>query len=325
MMTENASLILSLTVLLAFIMDLFGGDPRFLPHPVRWMGRAIAHWEPVFRTRNLIRGGLAFAIVMVLATWGLAFLFLHLAHGLDPWLGSLLELLMIYFCLATRSLHDAAQKVENDLHHRDLSSARRSLSMIVGRETEGLDRAGVCRATVETVAENLVDGVIAPLVYAVIGGGPLAMAYKMINTLDSMVGYKNARYREFGMAAARMDDAANWLPARLTVPLVGLAAGMLNGRWRATLLLARRDGGKHTSPNAGLPEAAFAGALAIRLGGPGRYHGRTVNKPWLGAEYGPAGTTDIARARDLMLLSAVWALLWFWALPWIVCQGLFPS
>ena len=255
---------------------------------------------------------------MVLATWILSFLMLRMAHSVDPWMGGLLEILMIYFCLATRSLHDAAQRVENDLNNRDLPSARRSVSMIVGRETDRLDREGVGRAVVETVAENLVDGIIAPLFYAVIGGGPLAMAYKMVNTLDSMIGYKNERYRDFGMAAARIDDAANWLPARLAVPFVGLAAGILNGRWRPALFLAWRDGQKHTSPNAGLAEAAFAGALGIRLGGPNRYYGLMVDKPWIGAEFGPVRIEDIARARDLMLLSAVLVLLGFWGLPWVV-------
>jgi adenosylcobinamide-phosphate synthase len=187
--------------------------------------------------------------------------------------------------------------------------------MIVGRETDQLDKEGVSRAAVETVAENLVDGIVAPLFYAALGGGPLALAYKMVNTLDSMIGYQNDRYREFGWAAARLDDGANWLPARLTVPLVALAAAFLNGRWREVLTLARRDGRKHTSPNAGLSEAAFAGALAVRLGGSNRYHGVMVAKPWIGADFGPVKTDDIQRACDLMLLTAVCALVALWGLP----------
>ena len=318
-MTETLSILLPLTVLLAFILDLFLGDPSYLPHPIRWMGRAIAHCEPRYRSNkvNLKLNGLAFTTVMVVTTWCLSFFLVTLAHAVTPWMGGMLEIVMIYYCLATRSLQEAARKVANDLHQNDLSSARCSVAMIVGRETDRLDEEGVSRATVETVAENLVDGIIAPLFYAVIGGAPLAMAYKMVNTLDSMIGYKNERYREFGWAAARLDDAANWLPARLTVPLVALAAALLNGRWRSALKLARRDGRKHTSPNAGLSEAAFAGALAVRLGGPNRYHGTMVAKPWIGAEYQPVRTVDIARACDLMLLTAALALIIFWGLPWL--------
>lgn len=321
-MTENAPIILSLTVLLAFILDLFLGDPQFLPHPIRWMGQAITRWEPNYRSRatRLGKDGMLFAAVMVTTTWCLSFVLVKAAHAFSPWIGGILEIVMVYFCLATRSLQKAAQAVGKSLRCNDLLSARRRVAMIVGRETDRLSAAGVSRATVETVAENLVDGIIAPLFYAVIGGAPLAMAYKMVNTLDSMIGYKNERYRDFGRAAARIDDLANWLPARLTVPLVALAAAFLNGRWRSTLAMARRDGQKHPSPNAGLSEAAFAGALAVRLGGPNRYQGRMVSKPWIGAEFGSVQRADIARACDLMLLTAVLALLILWGLPQVVAK-----
>lgn len=316
-MTVNASIFLSLTILLAFILDLFLGDPRFLPHPIRWMGWAIARWEPYYRSRTtrLKKGGMLFTTVMVATTWCLSFLLVKAAYLCSPWIGGILEIVMVYFCLATRSLQDAARMVEKELRNNDLLAARRRVAMIVGRETDRLDEEEVSRAAVETVAENLVDGITAPLFYAVIGGAPLAMTYKMVNTLDSMIGYKNERYRDFGRAAARLDDVANWLPARLTVPLVALAAAFLNGRWQSTLALARRDGQKHTSPNAGLSEAAFAGTLAVRLGGPNRYHGMLVSKPWIGAEFDPVRRKDIARACDLMLLTAVLALLILWGLP----------
>jgi len=316
-MTENAPIILSLTILLAFILDLFLGDPPFLPHPIRWMGWAISRWERHYRSRGtfLKKDGMVFTTVMIATTWCLSLILVKAAYAVSPWVGGILETVMIYFCLAARSLQEAAREVGKDLRSHDLPAARRSVAMIVGRETDCLNEVGVSRATVETVAENLVDGVIAPLFYAVIGGAPLAMAYKMVNTLDSMIGYKNERYRDFGWAAARLDDVANWLPARLTVPLVALAAAILNGRWQSALALARRDGQKHTSPNAGLSEAAFAGALAVRLGGPNRYHGMTVSKPWIGAEFNPVRTVDIDRACDLMLLTAVLALLTLWGLP----------
>jgi len=316
-MVDTFSAFWPLSVLLAFILDFFLGDPQGLPHPIRWMGRAIERAEPVFRScfQDPRRAGLLFAAVLVSVTWGVAFLLVRAAHGISPGLGGLVEILMIYYALAARSLMDAAQSVACALEAGDLAAARRRVAMIVGRETDQLDREGVSRAAVETVAENLVDGIVAPLLYAVLGGGPLAMAYKMVNTLDSMVGYKNDRYRDFGRAAARLDDAANWLPARLTVPCAALAAALLNGRWRTVLATVRRDGRKHTSPNAGLPEAAFAGALAVRLGGPNRYHGVMVAKPWIGADFGPASTADIGRSCDLMLLTTVWAIVVVWGLP----------
>jgi adenosylcobinamide-phosphate synthase len=177
--------------------------------------------------------------------------------------------------------------------------------MIVGREVDQLDNTGVTRAAVETVAENLVDGVVAPLFFAVIGGAPLAMAYKMVNTLDSMIGYKNDRYLYFGRFAARMDDVANFIPARLSVPFIALAAQFLFGRGRAALNVVRRDGRAHASPNAGYPEAAFAGALGMWMGGPNVYHGKRVEKPVIGKGLGSAGSNHIRQACQLMLATSL--------------------
>jgi adenosylcobinamide-phosphate synthase len=323
-MTPESIVVPWLPILLAFILDLFLGDPSVLPHPVRWMGRAIAIGESICRrrSRHPVHGGMMLAGILVVGTWSLTFGLVTVARALAPWIGFLLETLLIYFCLASRSLQQAALAVAGHLRRGDLPAARRSVGHIVGRDTASLDKEGVSRAAVETVAENLVDGVLAPLFYAVIGGAPLAMAYKMVNTLDSMIGYKNERYRHFGRAAARLDDAANWLPARLSVPLVALAARFLNGRWQEVFFIALRDGRNHTSPNAGMPEAAFAGALGVRLGGPNRYQGRMVNKPWIGAEGSPVRATHIARACDLMILSGLCALAAFWALP-LLLIGLF--
>ena len=181
--------------------------------------------------------------------------------------------------------------------------------MIVGREVDRLDATGVTRAAVETVAENLVDGVISPLFFAVIGGAPLALAYKMVNTLDSMVGYKNDRYLHFGHFAARMDDVANFIPARLSVSLIALAAHLLAGRGKTVLSVARRDGRAHASPNAGYPEAAFAGALNLWMGGPNIYHGRRVDKPVIGRGLADARPGDIRRACRLMLATSLLAFM----------------
>jgi adenosylcobinamide-phosphate synthase len=302
----------------ALALDLVLADPPHWPHPVRWMGRAIAWAEPRFRALPMptaVQGRL-FAIALIVGAGGITALVLAAGAALHPGIGTALTVVTLYWCLSARGLADAALAVFAGLRTQHLQQARRALAMIVGREVEALDRQGMTRAAVETVAENFVDGVIAPLFFFAIGGAPLAMGYKMVNTLDSMVGYRNDRYGEFGRAAARIDDGANYLPARLSIPLIAAAAQLLNGRGRRAWATASREGHRHTSPNAGFPEAAFAGALGIRLGGPSRYHGRVVRKPFIGTAFGPAAAGHIARACELMILATLMgaglttALLW---------------
>jgi adenosylcobinamide-phosphate synthase len=309
----------ALALLAAAILDLMVGDPRWLPHPIRWMGLAINRGEGVFRRLPLppvVSGGLL-AAGLVLGTGVIAWSLVALAAMLHPWAGVAVELILLFYCLSARSLADAAMGVWRALVRGDLVEGRRAVAMIVGRETGALDDEGVARAAVETVAENLVDGILAPLFWAVLGGAPLALAYKMTNTLDSMIGYKNDRYRSFGKVAARMDDVANWLPARLSPPLVCLAAALLNQSGRRAWRLARQDGHRHSSPNAGRPEAAFAGALNVRLGGPSRYHGRWVDKPIIGRGRRAVTAADIPRAVDLMWLSAVLGVLLAVGVRWV--------
>jgi len=293
----------------AFILDLLLGDPAGWPHPVRWMGRAIEHFEPKFRQATPRTGwaGALFALSLILGTFLLAWLAIGLAGRLHPIAGIALEVVLLFFCISVRSLERAALAVYTALRHEGLKGGRAAVAMIVGRETAELDEPEVARATVETVAENLVDGVLSPLFYALLGGVPLALAFKMINTLDSMVGYKNETYREFGRASARIDDAANYIPARLAVLFIALAAQLTTKRGWPALLTGFRDGRKHTSPNAGFSEAAFAGALAVRLGGSGTYHGHLIEKPYLGAEFRAVASDDITRACRLMVMTS---LLW---------------
>jgi len=186
-----------------------------------------------------------------------------------------------------------------------LDDAKAKVSLIVGRDVENLNPDGISRATVETVGENLVDGVISPLFYAAMGGAPLAMAYKMINTLDSMIGYKNDKYLDFGKVAARIDDIANFIPARISILVISVAAKILTGHGARALQTALTEGANHTSPNAGYSEAAFAGALEVRLGGPNYYHGRLVSKPYLGIPFKQINRNHIKKACDLMMLSAL--------------------
>jgi len=308
----------------AFTLDLVLGDPPGWPHPVRWMGRAIENLEPRFRRRfgRLEIAGMFFALFLVLMTWTLAVFGLKTLQALHPLLGFGGECLLLYYCLATRDLCDAGMHVFAALRREGLQAARNAVGRIVGRDVAGLDAGGVSRAAVESVAENLVDGVIAPIFYAALGGAPLALAYKMVNTLDSMVGYRNARYLLFGRASARLDDVLNWVPARLAVPLTALGAALMGGEGRRALRTAWREGHRHTSPNAGFGEAAFAGALGVRLGGPSCYGGQTVHKPWLGASFDEARPDDIPRACSLMVITAVLALVLLWGAGALTAQFL---
>jgi adenosylcobinamide-phosphate synthase len=296
----------------AFALDILLGDPRFLPHPVRWMGMAIERLEPPLRriSMDLTFSGALFAAVLILGTWLLAFLVLTTAHRVHPLFKVALEVILIYYCISARSLDNAAMEVKQCLEQKNIQATRKKVAMIVGRDINNYNEAGLARATVETVAENLVDGVTAPLFYAAIGGAPLALAYKMTNTLDSMVGYKNQTYQQFGKASAGFDDILNYLPARLTVPVIALAAQILSGCGEQSLKTAVCEGANHASPNAGYAEAAFAGALAVKLNGPNFYHGQLVDKPYIGLRFGKTLPGHIKKACDLMLLSSVlWLIL----------------
>jgi len=298
---------LALALTVAVVLDLLLGDPLWLPHPVRWMGRAIEILEPRFRrlTFSPLFSGALMATGLVLAVWIGCLLIVAMAAGLHPVAAIVVQTLMLYTCISARDLKDAALAVARALSEEGLAAGRGSVSMIVGRETDRLDETGVTRATVETVAENLVDGFVSPLFFFVLGGGPLAMAYKMINTLDSMVGYKNDRYRLFGRFAARLDDAANYLPARLSILFIALAAQRIDRTGRIAVSTAWRDGRAHASPNAGYPEAAFAGALGLWMGGPNFYHGRLVDKPVIGKGLADARPVHICQACRLMLATAL--------------------
>jgi adenosylcobinamide-phosphate synthase len=302
---------LRLAIAAAFVLDLILGDPPAWPHPVRWMGRAVAFLEFWLRRSGLppFAAGLILVAIVVPGTWGAGLALKELAARVSPALAMGVEVVLLWTCLSARSLFTAAMGVYRALVRADVAAARGAVGMIVGRETDRLDATAVARAAVETVAENLVDGVVAPLFFAVIGGAPLALAYKMVNTLDSMIGYRDARYILFGRAAARLDDVANYLPARLAVALIVPSAWILFGRGRQTWQTARRDGRRHASPNSGWSEAAFAGALGVCLGGPNRYHGRMVDKPYIGDGNREVVASDIHRACDLMLLAAAAAAL----------------
>ncbi|WP_299230859.1 adenosylcobinamide-phosphate synthase CbiB [uncultured Halomonas sp.] len=303
-MAEPLSLALLGLVLAAVGVDLLIGDPRRLPHPVVGMGRVIARleggWNHGSRVSRRCKGALMTALV-VLGSGGLAWSAITLLARVHPWLGWLAEGWLLASCLAIKGLRDAALAVAAPLTGGDLPGARRALSMIVGRDTAELDEADIARGTVETVAENSVDGITSPLFFALLGGAPLALAYKAINTLDSMVGHRSARYLDFGWASARLDDLANWLPARLTALTLWLGARLSDGRrTRGALAATRREAPRHLSPNSGWPEAMVAHLLGVQLGGNNHYLGELSARVRLGSPHEALGARHIPAAVRLM-------------------------
>jgi len=301
-------------VVAAFLLDLLIGDPPRPTHPVVLMGKAISLFEHRFRphcrgpqSERLAGGVLAFAVVA--GAYCVPAMLIWAAYRLSAVAGVLLDVWMLYTTIAARALANAARAVYIPLAGGDLHLARHRLGMIVGRDTQDLPAAEIVRAAVETVAENTSDGVVAPLLFAFIGGAPLAMAYKAVNTLDSMVGYTDERYIDFGRVSAKLDDLANYIPARVSGVLLVAAAAVLGEDWRRAWHTMLRDGRKHPSPNSGLGEAAVAGALGVRLGGFNSYRGQRSFRDYLGDETEQLQPVHIGRAVKLMYGSSVIALI----------------
>jgi adenosylcobinamide-phosphate synthase len=292
---------------LAFLLDLAVGDPRGIVHPVVVMGRLISLLEKLLYNPNLRPIALFFrgALVTLIIVSGSYVLFACLSFFASPtpWLWWILNVWFGASTLAGTSLAAAGMAVYTPLFRGDLSEARTALAKIVSRDCDNLAPPDIARGAVETVAENTSDGVVAPLFFLAIGGVPLAMAYKAVNTLDSMLGYKNDKYLWFGRASARLDDAANWIPARLTALLMIAAAAMSGRDWRRAWRILLRDGAKHPSPNSGRPEAAVAGALGIVLGGENSYQGRTSFRPRLGDGDNPLVSEHINQAVRIMRIT----------------------
>lgn len=294
------------TTALALGVDALVGDPRVMPHPVRLMGRTIhmveqkANRSDLGRTRLRWRG-LALALFIPIASALLTWALVRAASTLWSGLGDALAVWLTSTTIACRGLYQAGQSVLGPLKNQDLEKARQATSMIVGRDTDTLSESELVRGTVETLAENLVDGVVAPVFYAVLGGAPLAMAYRSINTLDSMVGYKNPRYQDFGWASARLDDLMNYIPARITAVLLFVVmAGLRLAPLRAWQTM-RRDASKHPSPNAGIPESMMAGGLGVQLGGTNLYGGRPSHRAPMGAPIEALSLDHIDQAQRVVL------------------------
>lgn len=295
---------------LGFIMDLLFGDPYWLPHPIRLIGNLIAQAEKLFYKdgkrdhKKEYRGGCMTVLTVLLVTGIVTCILLFAAYRLHPLLGAGVEMIMTYQILAIKSLKDESMKVYDRLKHGTLEDARHAVSMIVGRDMQNLTEEGVVKAAVETVAENTSDGVIAPMLYTALGGPVLGFLYKAVNTMDSMIGYKNDRYLYFGRAAAKLDDVVNFIPARISACLMVAATTFLkDGDQRRAWKIYRRDSRKHASPNSAQTESVCAGALGIQLAGDASYFGKIVKKPYIGDPVRKVETEDIKRTNRLMYIT----------------------
>lgn len=322
-----------------FLLDMLIGDPHRVPHPVRWMGSLIAFLdgrllrldksedinaggseagsdfeperspEPQRDSERERRRGLLLVIIVLCATLAVSLAVMIPAYHISDAAGIVIEAILTCYCLAMTSLRRESMKVYDELVRGDLEGARHAVSMIVGRDTAVLDETGVTKAAVETVAENLSDGVIAPMLYMAIGGPVLGLTYKAINTMDSMIGYRNDRYRWFGTAAARLDDFAGYIPSRISAFLLIAASALGDRDYDAgrAFRIWRRDRYNHKSPNAAQTESACAGSLGLMLAGDAQYFGRIVRKPTIGDDTRPIEYEDIKRANRLMIISSVMA------------------
>ncbi|AFV01774.1 Adenosylcobinamide-phosphate synthase [Dehalobacter sp. UNSWDHB] len=298
-----------------YILDLIFGDPSWLPHPVRWIGSLIAAGDKYLHriscktNRSQYWCGVLLTAFIVTITFLVPLGLLYLLKSISPLLGFIAEALMCYQILATKSLKAESMKVYDALQKNDIMEARYQLSWIVGRDTENLNSSQVAKGAVETVAENLSDGIIAPMIFILVGGAPLGFLYKAVNTLDSMIGYKNDKYLYFGRFAAKLDDVVNYLPARISAYLMLLAVFLTRYDFKNAFRIYRRDRHNHTSPNSAHTEAVCAGALNIQLAGSNHYFGKLVVKPTIGDPIREIEAEDIRRANKLMIATSLVGLI----------------
>lgn len=305
-----------LLILLAFILDLILGDPYHWPHPIKAIGNYISFFQKKWIPKTLsskkkyVMGGVLWLSTVLLA-YGTTWAILKIAYGLNTYIGHIVFIYLAYTTLATKSLATEGKKIAKTLEEGTLEEARGQVAMIVGRDTSQLTEEEIAKATIETIAENTSDGVIAPMLFLFIGGPALAMAYKAVNTLDSMVGYLTPDYKEIGYVSAKMDDLWNLIPARISFLLLGLSSILLNMNPKQTFLIGWRDRKNHKSPNGGYLEAPASGALGIQLGGSHVYHGVEIYKPTIGEPLKEVDGHDILRMNLLLYGSSSIGLIIF--------------
>jgi adenosylcobinamide-phosphate synthase len=298
---------LALQIGVAFILDILIGDPRWLPHPVRIIGKCVELLEKVLRRAFVSErlAGVFLAGITVAGTYLLTYEIVNIFSRFGRIWEFVVSTIIIFFSLSIRDLFKEAKGVMKELDSGNIEQARERLSQIVGRDTHNLDKQQITKACVETTAESSVDGIIAPLFFAFIGGPALAMAYKAINTLDSMVGYKYGKYLNLGWASAKLDDLVNYIPARIAAVILPMSSYVCGADFLNSIKIIKRDGRKHPSPNSGIPEAAIAGALRIRLGGPSTYKGVVSDKPFIGGQTNEIVTDNIKHTIRIVFVAAV--------------------
>ncbi len=296
-----------LIVILAFCLDLIFGDPKLIKHPICYIGALISKTEKFLRKRvkSALLGGAILTIAVCMACFFIPFVLLFAINKISPILAFVLEVFWCFQILATKSLRVESMKVYTALKYDDINCARKYLSYIVGRDTESLDEKSIIKATVETVAENTTDGVVAPLIFMGIGGAPLAFLYKGINTMDSMIGYKNEKYILFGRTAAYIDDIANFIPARFAALAMICASFFCGLNTKNAFVIYKRDRKKHKSPNSAQTESVCAGALSVQLAGDAFYFGKKVEKPTIGDNLRDITADDIKVANKLMTVTSI--------------------
>lgn len=294
-------------IVIAFILDLIFGDPYRLPHPVCLLGKTVSRLEKIIRSniKNELAGGMLLVIIMLMSAFFVPFAILFTADKISYYLAFALEIYFCYQIFAVKSLKKESMKVYYPLSRDNMPEARKFLSYIVGRDTINLDKNGVIKATVETIAENTTDGIIAPLLFMAIGGAPLAFLYKAINTMDSMIGYRNEKYIRFGKFAARLDDVANFIPARISAILMIVASVLTGLDFKNAFRIYMRDRKNHKSPNSAQTESVCAGALNVQLAGDAFYFGKLVNKPTIGDNNRETEPYDIVLANRLMYMTSI--------------------
>ena len=293
-----------------FILDTIIGDPYSLPHPIRLIGNLISGLEKLIRKNfgNLKAGGFFLVITVLVLSCGIPLIILILAYRISAVLGIIAESIMCFYLIAAKCLKDESMKVYKKLENNDTEGARKAVSMIVGRDTDKLDKYGIIRAAVETVAENTSDGVTAPIIYMSLGGAGLGFFYKAVNTMDSMIGYKNEKYKDLGYFAARLDDFMNYIPSRFTAVLMIVSSFILGYDCKNAYRIWKRDRRKHASPNSAQTEAVCAGALNIRLAGDAYYFGQLHKKDYIGDNIREIENDDIKSANKLMYMTAILTL-----------------
>lgn len=305
-------LLLVLPMILGFVLDLILGDPYSLPHPIRLIGTMISKFEKFFRKKirddERLSGAILAVSVLIVSTV-VPLIILLLFYQLNVWLGAVIEGILFYYIIAPKCLKNESMKVYKAIENNDIEAAKHAVSMIVGRDTNVLDKNGIIKAAVETVAENTSDGVTAPMLYMMLGGVPLGFFYKAANTMDSMIGYKNNKYLNFGRFAAKLDDVLNFIPSRFTAVIMIMSAYILKFDGKNALKIWKRDRFNHASPNSAQTEAACAGSLDIMLAGDAYYFGKLYKKKTIGDDIRPIRNDDIRKANRLMYCTAVITLL----------------